>query len=127
MKSDEELPESRLTSQEPAQPPSAGSLFFRADRKLIKVQTEEILYVESLKDYVRIVTRTAKPLVVKQTISTVEVMLPARQFMRIHRSFIVAVSGISSYTPRHVGIGGQEIPIGRLYQKDVERMLGVSN
>jgi DNA-binding LytR/AlgR family response regulator len=127
MKTGEEATQPRLIEKETALPANAGSLFFRADRKLIKVQTEEILYVESLKDYVRIISRTAKPLLVKQTISTLEAMLPANQFVRVHRSFIVAVSGITSYTPRHVEIGGQEIPHGRLYQKDVERILGVSN
>ena len=127
MKTIQEAPQPRLIEKETTPPASADSLFFRADRKLIKVQTDEILYVESLKDYVRIITRTAKPLIVKQTISMLEAMLPANQFVRIHRSFIVAVSGITSYTPRHVEIGGQELHIGRLYQKDVERLLGVSN
>jgi DNA-binding LytR/AlgR family response regulator len=101
----------------------AGFLFFRADRKLVKVQTSDILYVESLRDYVRIVTTTAKPLLVKQTISALEAMLPADQFVRVHRSFIVAAARISTYTPRHVEVAGQELPIGRLYQKDVERVL----
>ncbi|MFD2935494.1 LytR/AlgR family response regulator transcription factor [Spirosoma flavum] len=127
MKTGVEAPQPRIIEKETSRPASTDSLFFRADRKLIKVPPDEILYVESLKDYVRIITCTAKPLLVKQTISTLEVMLPANQFVRIHRSFIVAVSGITSYTPRHVEIGGQELPIGRLYQKDVERILGVSN
>ncbi|QMW00988.1 LytR/AlgR family response regulator transcription factor [Spirosoma foliorum] len=131
MKTNEEVAEHRLIEQEPVKetirPVGVDSLFFRADRKLIKVQPDEILYVESLKDYVRIITRTAKPLLVKQTISSLEAQLPANQFVRIHRSFIVAVSAITSYTPRHVEIDGQELPIGKLYQKDVERTLGVSN
>lgn len=114
-----------LTEKEPSRHLEGGFLFFRADRKLVKVQTSDIQYVESLKDYVRIVTTTAKPLLVKQTISTLEAMLPADQFVRVHRSFIAAAAHISSYTPRHVEVGGQELPIGRLYQKDVERLLGV--
>jgi DNA-binding LytR/AlgR family response regulator len=104
----------------------AGFLFFRADRKLVKVLTSDILYVESLKDYVRIITATGKPLVVKQTISALEAMLPADQFVRVHRSFIAAASHVTTYTPRHVEVAGQELPIGRLYQKDVERVLRVS-
>ncbi|MBD2704603.1 response regulator transcription factor [Spirosoma sp. BT702] len=105
---------------------SEGCLFFRADRKLIKVFTNEILYIESLRDYVRIITTTSKPLIVKQSISTLEAMLPTNQFVRIHRSFITAISYIKSYTPRHVEVGSQELPIGRLYQKDVERILQIS-
>ncbi len=119
----------------PSQPPAdtdadhaanGGFLYFRADRKLVKVLTNDIQYVESLKDYVKIVLLSGKPLVVKQPISAVEAMLPADQFMRVHRSFIAAMAYVKTYTPRHVEVAGQELPIGRLYQKDVERALRVS-
>ncbi|MBD2701770.1 response regulator transcription factor [Spirosoma sp. BT702] len=103
-----------------------GFLFFRAERKLVKILINDILYIESLKDYVRIVTTTSKPLLVKQSISTLETMLPDDQFVRIHRSFIVAVAQVGTYTPRHVEVGQQELPIGRLYQKEVERVLRLS-
>ncbi|WP_080055306.1 LytTR family DNA-binding domain-containing protein [Spirosoma aerolatum] len=58
--------------------------------------------------------------------NSLEAQLLANQFVRIHRSFIVAVSAITSYAPRHVKIAGLKLPIGRLYQKDVERILDVS-
>jgi DNA-binding LytR/AlgR family response regulator len=115
-----------LYEKEPAQSTGEGFLFFRADRKLVKVVTGDILYIESLKDYVRVVTTSSKPLVIKQTLSALEAMLPADQFVRIHRCFIVASSRVATYTPRHVEVAGQELPIGRLYQKDVERALHVS-
>ncbi|GAB3337910.1 LytTR family DNA-binding domain-containing protein [Larkinella ripae] len=105
--------------------PEAGFLFFRVDRKLMKVQTRDILYIESLKDFVRITTSFGKPLLVKQMISTLEAMLPADQFVRIHRSYIVSAAHITTYTPRHLEVAGQELPIGRLYQKEVERLLGI--
>ena len=112
--------------KDPARSTDDAFLFFRANRKLVKVLTKDILYVESLKDYVRITLATGKPLIVKQPISTLEAMLPTDQFVRLHRSFIVAANRITSYTPRHVEIAGQELPVGRLYQKDVECLLGVS-
>ncbi|GAB2576667.1 LytR/AlgR family response regulator transcription factor [Spirosoma areae] len=115
-----------LPEKETPQQAESGFLFFRSDRKLVKVLTCDILYVESLKDYVRIITATGKPLVVKQTISALEAMLPADQFVRVHRSFIAASAHVSTYTPRHVEVAGQELPIGRLYQKEVERILQVS-
>ena len=114
-----------LPEKEPSRPSEAGYLFFRADRKLVKVQTSDILYVESLKDYVRIVTTTTKPLLVKQSISALETMLFSDQFVRVHRSFIAAVAHITTYTPRHVEVAGQELPISRLYQKEVERVLRI--
>lgn len=104
-------------------PNAEAFLYFRADRKMVKVLTRDILFVESLKDYVKIVTATAKPLVVKQTISALEAMLPAPQFVRTHRSFVVALDKISAYTPTHVEVAGQEVPVGRLFQKEVERAL----
>ena len=114
-----------LPPQDPVQHTESGFLFFRADRKLVKVIINDILYVESLKDYVRIITAANKPLLVKQTISALEAMLPADQFVRLHRSFIVATAYVTTYTPRHVEIAGQELPVGRLYQKEVGRVLGV--
>jgi DNA-binding LytR/AlgR family response regulator len=98
-------------------------LYFRADRKMVKVYTKDILYVESLKDYIKIMTTNAKPLVVKQAISSVEAMLPGRDFLRIHRSFIVAIDKISAWSPSHIEVAGQELPIGRLHQKEVGKAL----
>ena len=126
MKKNDHSPAIAIPEKESSRHREAGFLFFRADRKLVKILTSDILYVESLKDYIQIYTASSKPLVVKQTISTVEAMLPGDQFVRIHRSFIAAISRVTSYTPRHVDIAGQELPIGRLYQKEVERVLQVS-
>ncbi|GAB4032479.1 LytR/AlgR family response regulator transcription factor [Spirosoma jeollabukense] len=100
-------------------------LYFRADRKMVKVFIRDILYVESLRDYVKIITISAQPLVVKQSISSLEEMLPEADFLRIHRSFIVAIDKITAYTPSHIDIGGQELPIGRLYHKEVGRVLKI--
>jgi DNA-binding LytR/AlgR family response regulator len=97
-------------------------LYFRADRKMVKVMVDEILYVESLKDYVRIVT-AARQIVAKQTITSLEQMLPEDAFLRIHRSFIVARTRIDSFSPNHVEVAGKELPIGRHYKHDVERIL----
>lgn len=103
--------------------PATPFLYFRADRKMVKVFIHDILYVESLKDYVKIVTTSAKPLIVKQSISSLEDMLPETGFLRIHRSFIVAMDKITAYTPTCVDIAGHELPIGRLYHKEVGQAL----
>lgn len=105
--------------------PANTFLYFRADRKMVKVFTQEIAYVESLKDYIKIVMTTGNPLIVKQSISSVEAMLPEADFVRIHRSFIVALDKVRAYTLTHLDVAGQELPIGRLYQKDVGRVLKV--
>ncbi|MGY4536487.1 DNA-binding LytR/AlgR family response regulator [Mucilaginibacter sp. UYNi724] len=95
--------------------PMQGFLYFRAERKMIKVFLSDIVYVESLKDYIRIYRSGDSPLMVKQSISTLEAMLPKKMFIRIHRSFIVSVDKITAYTNQDVEIGELEIPIGRQY------------
>lgn len=90
-------------------------IYLRVDRKMIKLFLDEVLYVESDKDYVKVYT--AKGFIVtRQTIASVEAMLSASQFMRIHRSFIVSLAKISSFTHETVEIGKKELPIGKLYR-----------
>jgi len=97
-------------------------LYFRVDRKMVKVQLEEIVYIESLKDYSRIVLAGGKALVMKKPISVIEEMLPAHLFLRIHRSFIIAINRVTAFTQNDVEINGQEIPIGKLYRHQLARL-----
>jgi len=99
-----------------------GFVYFRADRKMIKVGYHDIVYVESMKDYIKIVRMNDKPLLVKQSISSLEDVLPANLFLRIHRSYIVAINKIAAFTNHDVEIGGKELPIGRLYAQQVNKM-----
>lgn len=112
----------------PATDTNAGTgnafLYFRADRKMVKVELNEILYIESLKDYSRILRDGDKPLLVKKTISSIEQLLPEDRFLRIHRSFIVPIDKITAYTQHDVEIGDQEIPIGKLYRHQLMRLTG---
>jgi len=97
-------------------------VYFRVDRKMVKVELEEICYIESLKDYSRIVRRIEKPLLVKKPISSLEQMLPQDRFLRIHRSFIIAIDKVSAFTQNDVEIGSQEIPIGKLYRHQLTKL-----
>lgn len=99
-------------------------LYFRADRKMVKVMVDDIRYIESLKDYVKIF-HDVQPLVTKQTITAVEDMLPADHFIRVHRSFIVALDKITSYNQQALFIGNEEIPIGPLYRNEVIRRVSL--
>ena len=96
--------------------------YFRVDRKMIKVLFNDILYIESMKDYVKVIT-TANTIITKQSISSVEAMLPEKLFVRTHRSFIASVDKIKSFTPEILEIGKNEIPIGKLYRNTVLKML----
>ena len=101
-------------------------LYFRADRKMVKVFLEDILFIESLKDYIKVVT-TNKVIVSKQSISSLEEMLPKDAFVRVHRSYMIAVNKIDSYNTDSIEIGKKEIPIGRLFRHDVTRILNISS
>ena len=101
-----------------------GFLYFRADRKMIKVWIDDILYIESFKDYIVIHRSDSPDLKVKQTISSVERLLPSNLFVRIHRSYIVAINKITAYTKNDVEIGRVELPFGSNYSETVSRLTG---
>jgi DNA-binding LytR/AlgR family response regulator len=92
-----------------------GFLYFRADRKMVKVFLEDITYIESFKDYIVIHRQNEADLKVKYTISNVDNMLPHNLFLRIHRSFIVSMRKVLAFTINDVEIGKIELPIGRSY------------
>ncbi|MFD2934940.1 LytR/AlgR family response regulator transcription factor [Spirosoma flavum] len=98
-------------------------LYLRADRRMVRVQLADLVYVESMKDYVRLYTVADPPLLIKRTISSLETLLPENRFLRIHRSFLVALDKISAFTAAHVFLSHQELPIGRLYCPHVLRTL----
>ena len=98
-----------------------GSIYVYANKKNIKVYLADILYVESLKDYVRIHTSTQK-ITSKDTISRYEKLLP-NSFLRVHRSFIINTQKISAYTQHDIEIGEKEIPIGSSYKNKVMELL----
>lgn len=105
---------------------SDNYVYFKVDKKMIKTRMSEILYIESIKDYVKV--RTAeKEIVTQQKISYLEESLPKDQFIRIHRSFIVNREKIDAYSATDVEIGKFHVPIGRNYKNDVMKVLAKNN
>ncbi len=107
---------------EPPPSTASDSIYFRSDRKMVKVSMDDILYVESLKDYIKVVTKY-KTIITKHAISSLEESLPKNNFLRIHRSFIVALNKIDSYSSELVEVGKKELPISRMYRYEVEKVL----
>lgn len=93
------------------------SIFFNVSKKKVKVYLDEILYVESLKEYIRIVT-ASNSILTKYQLGEIEEILTKNNFLRIHRSFIVSIDKIDAYTATDVEINNKQIPIGRSY-KDI--------
>ena len=78
----------------------------------------DILYIESMKDYVKVITDKGI-IITRQSISSVEEMLPDNLFLRTHRSFIVSLARIRSYTSELIEIDQTEVPIGKLFRNEV--------
>lgn len=114
------------TGKENNKEQSNSFLYFRADRKMVKVFFNDILFIEALKDYIKIVTIN-KTIVTKFVLTTLAELLPPDAFLRIHKSYIVAISKIESYNAESIQIAKHELPIGRLYKYDVGRILNASS
>ncbi|MXV52900.1 response regulator [Pedobacter sp. HMF7647] len=95
-------------------------LYLKVERKMVKVNVNDIYWMESLKDYIKVVLKD-KVLISKQKISLLEELLPEEKFVRIHRSFIVSMDKVDSYHSYSVEIGGKELPIGRNYKAECHR------
>lgn len=98
----------------------ADYLFLKVEYQLVRIAYKDILYIEGLKDYVKVYRQTEpeKPLLSLTSLKSLEDKLPPRQFMRVHRSFIVALDRINAVTRNSVQIGSAMIPVGDQY-KDV--------
>ena len=104
-------------------PVSDSFVYLKVDKDMKKVFLNEILYIESWKDYVKLFLLNGKNLLVKQSISAMENLLSEHKFLRIHRSYMVSLNKISGYNGISVQLETKEIPIGRLYkQMVIERL-----
>ncbi len=87
----------------------------------MKILFSEIIYIESQREYIKIVT-TKKEYISKMSTHEMEDLLPANLFKRIHRSYIVSISKIESYTAEAVEVNGVSVPIGRGYRDIIESL-----
>jgi len=101
-------------------------VYLKVDRDMKKVFLNEIQYIESWKDYVKLFLSNGKTLLVKQSISSMETLLSDHKFLRVHRSYMVSLNKISGYNGISVQLESTDIPIGRLYKQMVMDRLQVS-
>jgi DNA-binding LytR/AlgR family response regulator len=100
--------------------PAEDYLFLKVEYQLVRIAYNDILYIEGLKDYVKLYRQSDpdKPVLSLTSLKSLEEKLPANQFMRVHRSFIVALNNINAFTRNSVQIGSTVIPVSDQY-KDV--------
>jgi DNA-binding LytR/AlgR family response regulator len=93
-------------------------IFVRSDRKMLKIIFSEINYVESFSDYLKIHLDDSI-VITRETITNIEAKLPQKKFIRIHRSYIVSLAKITSFTNEFVEVNKKALPISRSYKKEV--------
>lgn len=107
------------TFQEPksaSDPAESGFMFLKENKKMVKVYFNDILYVQSLKDYSRIFTENQR-IVTAKNLLYFENRLPQNQFARIHKSYLVALSKVKAYSNSSVEINENSLPLGRTYKQ----------
>jgi DNA-binding LytR/AlgR family response regulator len=115
----------KTVSENEQQSTNSGSIFVKSDYKLLRVLFSDIIYVEGLKDYIKIHTQNEnRPVLTLMSMKSIEGLLPSSMFIRVHRSFIVRKNKISSVNKSSLSIGKREIPIGRTYRQAVEGFVG---
>ncbi|RYE01248.1 MAG: response regulator transcription factor [Sphingobacteriales bacterium] len=102
-------------------PPARDHLFLMVQKKKVRVRFTEILFVESQREYVRVVTTTGE-LLSKISTQELEDLLPPLLFRRVHRSLIVALARIDSFNSEEVEIGPHHIPVGRAYRQVIDEL-----
>jgi DNA-binding LytR/AlgR family response regulator len=107
------------------QPNPDAFVYLKADKVMQKIFINEILYVESWRDYVKMYFLNGKSLLIKQPISAMEHLLSQHKFVRIHRSYIISINKITGYTGISIQLGTVEIPIGRLYKQSVMNHINI--
>jgi len=98
-------------------------VYLKVDKDMKKIFVNDIVYIESWKDYVKLFLANNKNLLVKQSISAMENLLSEHKFLRIHRSYMVSLNKISGYNGVSIQLETTEIPIGRLYKQAVMERL----
>lgn len=100
-------------------------IYVKENKKVVKVYLSEIKYIEGLSEYVQVYTDKRK-IITKTSMSQMEEKLPAENFLRIHKSFIISVNKIEAFTANTIEVQGKELPIGRSFKNAVLNMLNFS-
>lgn len=112
-----------ITSEENFKEEKENSLFVRADRRFKKIDFDSIIYIEGLKDYIKIHTLDDM-ILTRMPMKEIQEKLPSKQFLRIHRSYIINKEKVTAITNYDVELGDSEIPIGNSYKEIVDQLMG---
>lgn len=107
-----------LRNRKPGTNETAPDYFFvNVEYSLVKIEFADIKWIEGLKDYVKVFLKsTSKPVITRMSMKSLEEELPTSKFIRIHKSYLVSISAITSVRKNSVSIGSEEIPVGDIYR-----------
>ena len=108
-----------VTTSVEFKPNPEAFVYLKVDKDMKKIFINEIVYIESWKDYVKLFLANGKNILAKQSISAMENLLSEHKFLRVHRSYMVSLNKISGYNGISIQLDTKEIPIGRLYKQAV--------
>lgn len=115
-------PTATISRSQEILPSTGGYVFVKVETKMLRVELDDIIYIEGLKNYVSIYTKTQR-IVTLQTMKQLEEALPAHRFVRVHKSFIVALDKITAIARQEIHIKDQIIPIGNIYADHFNKIL----
>lgn len=117
----------RLAARKPtvAEPEiSAPSIFVHSEYSLVRIRLSDIRYVEGLKDYIKIyVLGQTRPILTRMSLKVMEEKLPAAQFVRVHKSFIISANGFSSLRRNRIRVDAADIPVSDTYREALNQFL----
>lgn len=98
--------------------------FLNADYSQVKIMFNDIIWIEGVRDYIKIYLKSSNtPLLIRSSLKAIEPEIPSPKFLRIHKSYIVSVEGITSIRKNSVFIKDMELPVGETYREAVEKLL----
>lgn len=103
----------------------ADHLFLKQDARLVKVMFDDIPYIEALKDFSKVFLKE-KTMLAGAHLKAMEELLPGSRFLRVHRSYIIALDAVAAVQGNMIEIGKQEIPVGATYKEELMRRLQLS-
>lgn len=116
----------QLSTKEISDPTTSSFIFLKADKKVHKVNLDDILYIEAAGDYVKVVTENGQYLV-NDTLKSLQDELPGFQFIRVHKSYIISRNKIKFFEGNYVKVGNADIPIGNSYKEEISTRLKERN
>jgi DNA-binding LytR/AlgR family response regulator len=117
-------PSQRVDRSQDLYPATGGYIFVKVETKMVRIELDDILLIEGLKNYVSIYTKTQR-IVTLQVMKQLEEILPPNRFVRVHKSFIIALDKINSIERQEISIKDRIIPIGITYQEQFFKMLEI--